>query len=102
MKRRLLAALVLSAGLTLAAPASAAPAHPVTAAAAKTVRHDDGGLTRRTRWLLAMIIVDVTLVAWWRGWLNPGAGARGLTLYDDPEHQRADEPRRQGRPPSLR
>ena len=84
---------VVPAAPAVAASPAGAPAHSA---------RSDGGLTQRTRWLLAMVIVDLALAAWWRGWLNPGGGRRGLALGDAPEDQPDETPPRAGRPPRLR
>lgn len=87
-----------------AAPPPAAPPAPApraataSPAAALPATH---GLSRRTRWLLAMIVLDLAILASWQGWLDPGRRGRRVTLYD-PLPARVDAPVRTGRAPPLR
>jgi hypothetical protein len=72
---------------------------PATARARAGGGAGSGGLSRRERWLLAMIVLDLGVVASWQGW--PGTGRGRLTLYDDVVPGPAPV-LRVGRAPSLR
>lgn len=95
-----------------ASPAAAPPPAPATTiapglalrpaeAAAEQAGTAAHGMSRRTRWLLAMIVLDLAIFASWQGWLDPGRQRRRVTLYD-PVPAPVDRPVRIGKAPPLR
>jgi len=87
--------------ITLANPSPTLAPAPAAVTLHNPVARAVSGLSRRVRWLLAMVVLDLALFASWQGWFEPGRRRPRVTLYDDPASS-AVAPVRTGRAPSLR
>jgi len=88
-------AVLLAGALSLSAAGAAVGATPAHSAAST------GGLTRRERWLIAMVIVDLGVLAYRGGWFDP-ASRRRASLYEDTPTDGVAPPGRTTKAPPLR
>jgi len=86
------------------APTPPPPQVQLASPAPRLATSKPGGMTRRERILVMLLLLDGAFLLMHQGYLSPGARPRRLTIYDDPRHLPEPAPveSRAGQAPALR